>query len=57
LEHFGGPCNGKCWYNVWYFYCFGMFYQEKSGNPGKVCNSSKIHIVMLVIHRKASISS
>jgi hypothetical protein len=42
--NFGGSYNVNCWYIFWQFgiFCvyfvhfsvFGMFYQEKSGNPG-----------------------
>jgi hypothetical protein len=42
--NFGGPWTGKCWHilcpfgnlvAIWHIFPrFGMFYQEKSGNPG-----------------------
>jgi hypothetical protein len=43
-ENFGGYYNGRCWYMLWpidlfygrlvFFPCFGMLYEDKSGNPG-----------------------
>jgi hypothetical protein len=48
--YFVGPWSGDCWYSfepfgnfvvIWYFNpCLGIFYLEKSGNPGPNCREA-----------------